>query len=62
VVQEDDVAEIPAALAEAQRRYEDDLAAGRVPEGSWSSGLIWVDGTPTVLRIVRGTPRRSRKR
>jgi hypothetical protein len=54
------MAEIPAALAEAQRRYEQDLEAGRVPEGStWSSGLIVVDGTPTVLRIVRGTPRRS---
>lgn len=57
------MAEIPAALAEAQRRYEEDLAAGRVPMGStWSSGLILVDGTPTVLRIVRGTPRRSRTR
>lgn len=57
------MAEIPAALAEAQRRYEHDLAAGRVPEGStWSSGLILVDGVPTMLRIVRGTPRRRRTR
>jgi len=57
------MADIPAALAAAQRRYEEDLAAGRVPEGAtWSSGLILVDGTPTVPRIVRGTPRRNRPR
>lgn len=57
------MAQLPAALAEAQRRYEHDLESGLVPEGTtWSSGLIWVDGTPTVLRIVRGTPRRRRTR
>ncbi len=55
--------EVPAALVEAQRRYEHDLEAGLIPEGStWTSGLIWCDGTPTVLRIVRGTPRRKRTR
>lgn len=54
---------VPAALVDAQRRYEADLEAGLIPEGStWSSGLIWCDGAPTVLRIVRGTPVRKRAR